>query len=337
MPGLATARVDRARVAPALPAARRVHVRVRRARSPIRLRPTRSRTGSPGLAAMIAAGPAAPGRRRSPRRATFDTHADAGGGAARAGCSSPPTRCSRSSATSRRAGSPTACSIYVWSEFGRRGAENASAGTDHGVGGIGFLIGTRVERPADRRASPASRGGLDSLGQPRCRRPTSARSTRRCSSSGSTPTRTPILPGGAALPAAGAAQVRIAAAALAALVVSRRRGRGGAPVPARVQVTAKEFYFVLSRHSVTPGRRSSQLVNFGEDPHDLRLQRVGGTRVYTTPLVQPGEHYDLSLDAPAGPLPALVQHREPPAARHGGNFGRQARNGLSAASACTPL
>ena len=31
----------------------------------------------------------------------------------------------------------------VWSEFGRRAAENGS-GTDHGAAGIGFLIGTRA-------------------------------------------------------------------------------------------------------------------------------------------------------------------------------------------------
>ena len=34
--------------------------------------------------------------------------------------------------------------VHVWSEFGRRVAENASAGTDHGSAGVGFLIGTRV-------------------------------------------------------------------------------------------------------------------------------------------------------------------------------------------------
>ena len=32
----------------------------------------------------------------------------------------------------------------VWSEFGRRAQENASAGTDHGAAGCGFLIGTRA-------------------------------------------------------------------------------------------------------------------------------------------------------------------------------------------------
>ena len=34
--------------------------------------------------------------------------------------------------------------IHVWSEFGRRVAENGSAGTDHGAGGCGILIGTRA-------------------------------------------------------------------------------------------------------------------------------------------------------------------------------------------------
>lgn len=32
----------------------------------------------------------------------------------------------------------------AWSEFGRRPEENGSAGTDHGAGGVGFLLGTRV-------------------------------------------------------------------------------------------------------------------------------------------------------------------------------------------------
>ncbi len=70
--------------------------------------------------------------------------------------------------------------------------------------------------------------------------------------------------------------------------------------PARLQVVAKEFYFVLSRHSVVAGPAIVELVNFGEDPHDLRLQRVGGTRVFATPQVQPGDHYDLSLSLAPG-------------------------------------
>ena len=35
--------------------------------------------------------------------------------------------------------------VHVWSEFGRRGAENGSQGTDHGAAGIGFLMGTKVK------------------------------------------------------------------------------------------------------------------------------------------------------------------------------------------------
>jgi uncharacterized protein (DUF1501 family) len=34
--------------------------------------------------------------------------------------------------------------MHVWSEFGRRGEENGSDGTDHGAAGAGFLIGTRA-------------------------------------------------------------------------------------------------------------------------------------------------------------------------------------------------
>jgi uncharacterized protein (DUF1501 family) len=34
--------------------------------------------------------------------------------------------------------------VHVWSEFGRRAAENGSLGTDHGAAGSGLLIGSRV-------------------------------------------------------------------------------------------------------------------------------------------------------------------------------------------------
>jgi plastocyanin len=63
--------------------------------------------------------------------------------------------------------------------------------------------------------------------------------------------------------------------------------------PARVQVTAQEFRFILSRTAVKAGPAIVELVNLGEDPHDLRLQRIGGAKTYATPIVAPGEHYDL--------------------------------------------
>jgi uncharacterized protein (DUF1501 family) len=34
---------------------------------------------------------------------------------------------------------------FVWSEFGRRAEQNDSAGTDHGAGGFGFVMGTRAK------------------------------------------------------------------------------------------------------------------------------------------------------------------------------------------------
>ena len=53
--------------------------------------------------------------------------------------------------------------VYAWSEFGRRAAENASGGTDHGSAGIGFLIGTRASGQMIG-AFPGVTGGLNSLG-----------------------------------------------------------------------------------------------------------------------------------------------------------------------------
>jgi uncharacterized protein (DUF1501 family) len=53
--------------------------------------------------------------------------------------------------------------VHVWSEFGRRGAENASAGTDHGSAGIGFLIGSRV-KGEQIGSFPGVTGGLDGQG-----------------------------------------------------------------------------------------------------------------------------------------------------------------------------
>jgi plastocyanin len=55
--------------------------------------------------------------------------------------------------------------------------------------------------------------------------------------------------------------------------------------PARVQVSATEFDFALSRQSIKPGRALIELANFGEDAHNLRLKRIGGTKVYGTRTV----------------------------------------------------
>ena len=64
------------------------------------------------------------------------------------------------------------------------------------------------------------------------------------------------------------------------------------PPPARVQVVAQEFRYALSRRVIKAGWAVIELRNMGEDAHDLRLQRVGGKRVYVWPLVQAGETVD---------------------------------------------
>jgi len=66
--------------------------------------------------------------------------------------------------------------------------------------------------------------------------------------------------------------------------------------PTRVQVTAMEFFYNLSVHTVPAGPAIVQLVNFGQDAHDLRMERIGGTRVYGTPIIQSGDIYDLKID-----------------------------------------
>ena len=54
--------------------------------------------------------------------------------------------------------------VHVWSEFGRRARENGSEGTDHGAGGIGFLIGSRVRGRMIGEFPGLGAGGLDALG-----------------------------------------------------------------------------------------------------------------------------------------------------------------------------
>lgn len=73
-----------------------------------------------------------------------------------------------------------------------------------------------------------------------------------------------------------------------------------APAPARVQVVAKEFSFGLSRAHVKAGAAVVELANFGQDPHDLRLQRAGARHVAGLGQVAPGKRKELSLKLAPG-------------------------------------
>lgn len=82
--------------------------------------------------------------------------------------------------------------------------------------------------------------------------------------------------------------------------------------PARVQVTAHEFNFVLSRQTVHPGPAIFELVNFGMDAHDLRLQRKGATHIAGTPPVLAGGHFELRVKLVKGRYTvwcSLADHR----------------------------
>jgi hypothetical protein len=65
--------------------------------------------------------------------------------------------------------------------------------------------------------------------------------------------------------------------------------------PARLGVQASEYHLVLSRASVKAGPALIELQNFGQDPHDLRLRRVGGKRTYAIVLTDPGKRQTISL------------------------------------------
>jgi plastocyanin len=78
-------------------------------------------------------------------------------------------------------------------------------------------------------------------------------------------------------------------AAILALLAATAPASASAPPPARLQVVAKEFAFTLSRPKLRPGWAIVELANFGEDPHDLNLRRVGGTVTRRIGIVAAGE------------------------------------------------
>lgn len=68
----------------------------------------------------------------------------------------------------------------------------------------------------------------------------------------------------------------------------------------RTQVVATEYSFALSRTHVKAGHAMIELANFGQDQHDLRLQRVGSHHVAGLGIVDPGARADLNLKLAPG-------------------------------------
>jgi hypothetical protein len=91
--------------------------------------------------------------------------------------------------------------------------------------------------------------------------------------------------------------------ALAAIAVAALAGAmpATAAAPGRLQVTALEFEYRLSRLQLRSGRWSIiELVNLGEDEHDLRMKRIGGTRTYGIKTVLPGQRRYLAAKLRVG-------------------------------------
>jgi hypothetical protein len=84
-------------------------------------------------------------------------------------------------------------------------------------------------------------------------------------------------------------------AALALAVGGLPAAHAGAadPPPARLFVNAKEWSLVLSRQSLKAGQARIQLFNAGQDAHDLRLRRAGGTGTLAIGATTPGNLSEL--------------------------------------------
>ncbi len=108
------------------------------------------------------------------------------------------------------------------------------------------------------------------------------------------------------------------AAALAVLSIAgaaAAEARAPSRAPSRLMVSGDEFSLMLSRGTVKRGPAVIQFVNRGEDPHDLRLARIGAsaTRMVSAPETRPGGLVELETRLSTGRYRlwcSLPGHRE---------------------------
>ena len=110
------------------------------------------------------------------------------------------------------------------------------------------------------------------------------------------------------------AAIAIAVLALGGVTVLRAADSStAAPYPARLQAVADEFTLVLSRTAVRKRQVKIELVNFGEDPHDLRLRRIGGKHTFVIGETLPGASRSKTFTLPYGRYRvwcSIANHRE---------------------------
>jgi uncharacterized cupredoxin-like copper-binding protein len=78
-------------------------------------------------------------------------------------------------------------------------------------------------------------------------------------------------------------------AALLALAVALLAADTAAAAPTRLLIEAREFNLTLSRAKVKRGHAIVQMVNRGQDPHDLAFERIGGGHKRAIAKTLPGD------------------------------------------------
>lgn len=88
---------------------------------------------------------------------------------------------------------------------------------------------------------------------------------------------------------------RVAVVGALVAVATAGSGLASAGQTSTVGVRADEWSLILSRPSVSPGNAEIQYQNYGEDPHDLKVRRRGGSRVHSIAELQPAGVGELEL------------------------------------------
>ena len=83
----------------------------------------------------------------------------------------------------------------------------------------------------------------------------------------------------------------VAAAVAAGMAATPGAGAGETALGVRAQ----EWELLLSRASVDPGPAEIEYVNQGEDPHDLKVRRKGGEKVFSIAELEPSGIAELEL------------------------------------------
>ena len=81
----------------------------------------------------------------------------------------------------------------------------------------------------------------------------------------------------------------------ASLMATTSLAVGHPAAPVRMQVVAHEYWFSFSRLQVHSGPALIELDNMGQDPHDLRVQRIGSNHIAGLGVIKPGSRATLSL------------------------------------------